>query len=600
MAKILLVEDDTNLSEIYQARMEAEGYEVVSAADGESALAVAAKVKPDLIISDVMMPKISGFEMLDILRNTPGLKDTPVIMLTALGQSDDKGRADQLGADRYLVKSQVTLEDIVNAAHALLEGDNPSASAPAAATAAATVVSAATDDNTTPASDSAAIPAPTAPLGVTEPAAAPVPDTPADESQQHLAPISVATPPDAPAQDQPADPTTGTANATDAADSVASTETPANNGAETAGPAEDPTPMSQPPETAAAAPVTEQAEPETPPQPPGGETAEQPDSTPEDSPNFPQGGSPSVAASAPAAATAVPTASAKAEAIIASSARSTSQESNELKHKIEGFEHRPVTPVVVPRVAPTVRPVAPVSATTPPAPPQAPVTTPTAAMPSAPAARTEQQPSAGLPAQPAAAAATAPAAPISAHAIDEKVVDRAIEQLLNKSPQATTAAAPAKSEHGRVLQTTGTIDNSPASNIDRPQKKVISPIVHPPTPSLAELVAMEEAKEMANAANAQNLATQALTPAVSQPAAAAEALPQAVLPSESAAPSPRPASAAAPAVTNADSLRAAAAADPSVPNVVLPGVIKPTAATTPPSSPTAAAQPAFDPNSIAL
>ena len=73
MAKILLVEDDTNLSEIYQARMEAEGYEVVSAADGESALAVAAKEKPDLIISDVMMPKISGFEI-DIVYNIEGKK----------------------------------------------------------------------------------------------------------------------------------------------------------------------------------------------------------------------------------------------------------------------------------------------------------------------------------------------------------------------------------------------------------------------------------------------------------------------------------------------------------------------------------------------
>lgn len=124
MAKVLLVEDDTNLSEIYQARLEAEGYIVVAAPDGETALALAAKEKPDLIISDVMMPKISGFEMLDILRNTDGLKHTKVIMLTALGQAEDKARAEQLGADRYLVKSQVTLEDIVNAAQTLLTQDD--------------------------------------------------------------------------------------------------------------------------------------------------------------------------------------------------------------------------------------------------------------------------------------------------------------------------------------------------------------------------------------------------------------------------------------------------------------------------------------------
>lgn len=123
MAKVMLVEDDNNLREIYEARMMAEGYDVVTAKDGEEALVVAKANQPDLVVSDVMMPKISGFEMLDILRNTEGLKDVKVIMLTALGQSDDQLRADKLGADRYLVKSQVTLEDIVQSAHDLLEGE---------------------------------------------------------------------------------------------------------------------------------------------------------------------------------------------------------------------------------------------------------------------------------------------------------------------------------------------------------------------------------------------------------------------------------------------------------------------------------------------
>lgn len=120
MAKVMLVEDDNNLREIYEARLQAEGYIIVSAHDGEEALVIAKAEKPDLIISDVMMPKISGFEMLDILRNTDGLKDVKIIMLTALGQADDQQRADKLGADRYLVKSQVTLEDIVKSAHELL------------------------------------------------------------------------------------------------------------------------------------------------------------------------------------------------------------------------------------------------------------------------------------------------------------------------------------------------------------------------------------------------------------------------------------------------------------------------------------------------
>lgn len=113
MAKILLVEDDSNLREIYGARLGAEGHEITSAKDGEEALAVAVKAKPDLIISDVMMPKISGFDMLDILRSTPETKDVKIIMMTALSQDEDRKRGTDLGADRYIVKSQVTLDDMV-------------------------------------------------------------------------------------------------------------------------------------------------------------------------------------------------------------------------------------------------------------------------------------------------------------------------------------------------------------------------------------------------------------------------------------------------------------------------------------------------------
>jgi CheY-like chemotaxis protein len=97
---------------------------------------MAVKEKPDLIISDVMMPKISGFDMLDILRSTPETKDTKVIMMTALSQAEDKTRADKLGADRYLVKSQVTLEDVAKVAKEVLSGEEgpatPAAEAPAA------------------------------------------------------------------------------------------------------------------------------------------------------------------------------------------------------------------------------------------------------------------------------------------------------------------------------------------------------------------------------------------------------------------------------------------------------------------------------------
>lgn len=167
MAKILLVEDDNNLREIYEARLQAEGYEIVTAPDGETALVVAKKELPDLVVSDVMMPRISGFEMLDILRNTEGLKHVKVIMLTALGQAEDKTRADSLGADKYLVKSQVTLEDIVKAASELLGGETPAPAAPAAAAAPDANATAPATAPATPAPAPAAPAAPTTPPATT-------------------------------------------------------------------------------------------------------------------------------------------------------------------------------------------------------------------------------------------------------------------------------------------------------------------------------------------------------------------------------------------------------------------------------------------------
>lgn len=121
MAKLLIVEDDFSLRDIYSARLVAEGYDVVTASDGEEALAVAVREHPDLIILDVMMPKISGFDVLDILRSTPDTKKTKVIMMTALSQDSDRQRGEALGVDKYLVKSQVTLEDVVVAAKQALE-----------------------------------------------------------------------------------------------------------------------------------------------------------------------------------------------------------------------------------------------------------------------------------------------------------------------------------------------------------------------------------------------------------------------------------------------------------------------------------------------
>jgi len=185
MTKILLVEDDKSLREIYGVRLLAEGYEIVSAGDGEEALAIAIKERPGLIISDVMMPKISGFDMLDILRSTTETKDIKVIMMTALSSEDQRARGESLGADRYLVKSQVGIEDVVRTVHDVL-GDGVS------------TPQAATQSFGSPLPSSAPAPVPETP----EPAPATVPEPAAQPAP--VAPMPAPTPVSMPTPMQPA------------------------------------------------------------------------------------------------------------------------------------------------------------------------------------------------------------------------------------------------------------------------------------------------------------------------------------------------------------------------------------------------------------
>lgn len=183
MTKILLVEDDKSLREIYGVRLLAEGYDIVSAGDGEEALAMAIKEKPGLIVSDVMMPKISGFDMLDILRSTTETKDIKVIMMTALSSEDQRQRGVQLGANRYLVKSQVGIEDVVRTVHEVLEdmpgvGVTPTPSpiaappvaAPAPTPAPAAPAPAPQPTAVAPSPAASGLPQPTAPFSTTRPA----------------------------------------------------------------------------------------------------------------------------------------------------------------------------------------------------------------------------------------------------------------------------------------------------------------------------------------------------------------------------------------------------------------------------------------------
>ena len=111
--RILLVEDDTSLASVYRARLELEGFAIREVHNGEEALSATLEFKPDLILLDAMMPKISGFDVLDILRNTPETANVRIIMLTVLSQPKDRERAEGLGVDEYMVKSQVVIGDVV-------------------------------------------------------------------------------------------------------------------------------------------------------------------------------------------------------------------------------------------------------------------------------------------------------------------------------------------------------------------------------------------------------------------------------------------------------------------------------------------------------
>jgi len=249
MPKILLVEDDNNLREIFQMRLEAEGYQTVTAADGEEGLVVAMKERPDLIIADVMMPKLSGFEMVENLRSAPEMKDAKVIMMTALGQAEDQARGEKLGVVKYLVKSQVTLEDFAGVVKGVLGPGDPSAAQSTPQVASSTSNNQGSEgpmqpqDNTpnpmpagdspAPASDPAAAPAADAGAQTTaeeqatvdsqvssfasapasDPAAAPAADSPAPAADASVPPMPPAT--DAPAEEPaaPAEPPASTGDA---------------------------------------------------------------------------------------------------------------------------------------------------------------------------------------------------------------------------------------------------------------------------------------------------------------------------------------------------------------------------------------------------
>lgn len=113
MKKILFIEDESALQKTFGEILRQEGYEMISALDGETGLRLAKSEKPDLILLDLILPKMHGFDVLKKLKEDNETKDIPVIVLTNLEDIKDVDRAIELGATTYLVKAQYSLEEIV-------------------------------------------------------------------------------------------------------------------------------------------------------------------------------------------------------------------------------------------------------------------------------------------------------------------------------------------------------------------------------------------------------------------------------------------------------------------------------------------------------
>lgn len=111
--KVLMVDDDKMLLDMYKERLELAGYKVTSCSNGEECLKTINQAKPDIILLDIMMPKVNGYDTLASIKSDPATKDIPVIILSALVRDINKSRAIEAGADDYIIKSEVMPADVI-------------------------------------------------------------------------------------------------------------------------------------------------------------------------------------------------------------------------------------------------------------------------------------------------------------------------------------------------------------------------------------------------------------------------------------------------------------------------------------------------------
>jgi DNA-binding response OmpR family regulator len=117
---IMIIEDDRFLSSLMKARFEKDGFAVIQAFDGEEAIALFKEKVPNLIILDLIMPKVTGFEVLQTISITPQLEKVPVVILSNLAQDSDIEKARELGAKEYFVKVKVSIDDLVGRVKSLV------------------------------------------------------------------------------------------------------------------------------------------------------------------------------------------------------------------------------------------------------------------------------------------------------------------------------------------------------------------------------------------------------------------------------------------------------------------------------------------------
>ena len=111
--KILVVEDDKFLLKAYEIKFKQSDFDVILATDGINGFKLAEKEKPSLIILDLMLPRMNGFEFLKKIKSDEKLKNIPIIVISVLGQKVDQERAIKLGAEKYFIKTDYTLEEII-------------------------------------------------------------------------------------------------------------------------------------------------------------------------------------------------------------------------------------------------------------------------------------------------------------------------------------------------------------------------------------------------------------------------------------------------------------------------------------------------------